>query len=403
MYKSRFLLWMGLLLFLLKMGARRQSDFDLDSPEALANLNRLSGCDQLDLAHPDTLDHFLGHVQPAEISAKVRRNMVYRLIRMKTLDSGRVMGHFVISLDGTQELTFRKRHCKHCLKRTRNGKTQYYHNVLEAKLLTPSGLAISVGTEFIENIDPEATKQDCELKAFARLAPRLKRDFPQLLICLSLDALYANGTVMEICRQYHWKYFITFKKGSLPAVWQEYQTLLELCPENRKVYHPSPDCRQELAWVENLEYTDDQRRRQQFNAFQCQEQEGEQRRFFAWLTNFSVGAENVATLGNCGGRLRWKIENEGFNIQKNSGLNLEHAYSRDDQKSKNFYLLLQIAHVILQLMEKGNLLGASVVKVFGSLCNLARRLAESLRNHPIDPEALDSAAAARLRIRLDGL
>ena len=403
MYESRFLLWMGMLLFLLKMGARRQLDFELDSPEALANLNRLSGCDQSDLAHPDTLDHYLGHVEPAEISAKIRHRMVHHLIRTKALDSERVMGHFMIGVDGTQELSFPERHCQYCLERTNGSKTLYYHNVLEAKLLTSKGLAISVGTEFIENTDPEATKQDCELKAFTRLAAQLKRDFPQLRLCLSLDALYANGSVLDICRQNRWKYIITFKKGSLPAVWQEYQTLLELCPQNRKVHHPSPNCRQELAWVENLQYIDDQGRQQQFHAFQCQEQQGKDQRFFAWLTNFSVWAQNVAGLANRGGRLRWKIENEGFNVQKNGGFNLEHAYSKDDQKMKNFYLLLQIAHLILQLMEKGNLLGANVVKLFGSLYNLARRLAESLRNHPIDAEALDSAAAARIQIRLHGL
>jgi len=220
-YESRFLLWMGLLLFLLKLGARRQLDFELDSPEALANLNRLASCDQPTSARHDTLEHFLGHVHPSEISDKVRRKMVHRLIRMKALDSGRLMGHFLVNIDGTGQLTFHQRHCPHCLQQTIGGKTIYYHHVLEAKVVTPNGLAISIGTEFIENSDPKATKQDCELKAFARLAPRLKRDFPQLLLCLCLDGLYANGSVLEICRQNHWKYFINIKEGSLPAVWQD--------------------------------------------------------------------------------------------------------------------------------------------------------------------------------------
>lgn len=79
-------------------------------------------------------------------------------------------------------------------------------------------MAISVGSESIENADPHATKQDCELKAFARLAGRLKRDFPQLLICLLLDGLYANGSVLDTCRQNGWKYIITFKEGSLQAM-----------------------------------------------------------------------------------------------------------------------------------------------------------------------------------------
>ena len=42
-------------------------------------------------------------------------------------------------------------------------------------------------------------------------------------------------------------------------------------------------------------------------------------------------------------------------MQKNSGLNLEHAYS-DDGDWAAYYLLLQIAHLLLQLVEKGSLL-----------------------------------------------
>jgi hypothetical protein len=48
----------------------------------------------------------------------------------------------------------------------------------------------------------------------------------------------------------------------------------------------------------------------------------------------------VERLANQGGRLRWKIENEGFNVQKNSELNMEHAYSEDPVARKVFYLLL---------------------------------------------------------------
>ena len=65
-YPSRFLSWMGLMIFLLKLGSRRQVGFELDSPPALANLNRLSGCRQEKPAHHDTLNHFLGHVHPGE-------------------------------------------------------------------------------------------------------------------------------------------------------------------------------------------------------------------------------------------------------------------------------------------------------------------------------------------------
>jgi hypothetical protein len=388
---------MGLMLFVLKVGSRRQLRFELDSPEALANHNRLAACAQETMAHSDTLDHFLGHVPPDQYP-KLRRQMIYRLIRMKVLDSARLFGHFLVVLDGTGQLFFRQRHCPHCLEQTVNGQTHYYHQVLEAKIVTPDGLALSVGSEFIENTDPKATKQDCELQAFSRLAVRLKRDFPQLPLCLCLDGLYAKGTVLQTCHDHHWKYLITFQSGSLPAVWNEYLCLRDLCPQNHRTCVPSVGIRQELRWVEDLAFTDDQKRRHRFGAFQCHEEGGRQQRLFAWITNFHLRAENVAILANRGGRCRWKIENEGFNIQKNGGFNLEHAYSTGSWQIANFYVLLQIAHLILQLVERGSLLNGNCKRLFGSIRNLARRLAESLRNHPISAEALEPAA---IQIRLN--
>ena len=68
---------------------------------------------------------------------------------------------------------------------------------------------------------------------------------------------------------------------------------------------------------------------------------------------------------------------------------------------KNFYVLLQIAHMILQLMERGSLLGGDCKLLFGCIRNLARRLSESLRNRLIPPEATDPAIARHIQIRLN--
>ena len=84
-----------------------------------------------------------------------------------------------------------------------------------------------------------------------------------------------------------------------------------------------------------------------------------------------------------------------------SGFNLEHAYSTGKWQIKNFYVLLQIAHMILQLIECGSLLVADCKWLFGSIRNLAKRLAESLRNRLIPPEATDPAVAGGIQIRLD--
>jgi hypothetical protein len=399
-YGRRFLLWMGLMGFLLKLGSRRRLRFELDTPQALANLNRLAHVQQEAMAHSDTLNYFLGKVPVGSLPA-LRRKMVQRLLRMKALDHGRLLGHFLIVIDATGQLRFNQRHCEHCLEQKHGEQTLYFHNVLEAKLITPEGLAISLDSEFIENAAPGASKQDCELKAFARLAPRLKKSYPQLLLCLLFDGLYANGTALDICEKHHWKYIITFKEGSLPALWADYQGLLQLLPRNRASHTTPEGAKQAFAWVEQLEHVDDQKRHHRVNAFQCQEQRDGESHFFAWLTNFSVSRPSVAMLGNRGGRCRWKIENEGFNTQKNGGFNLEHAYSTGELEIKNFYVLLQIAHLILQLVERGSLLRQDARKLFGSLANLARRLAESIRNVLIAPDAIDPLRAAAIQIRLN--
>lgn len=401
-FPARFLLWMGLMLFLMRLGARRRLDSELDSPQTLINLNTLARDEQEKVAHHDTLNYFLIRL-PLNTLPRLRRKMIRRLLRMKALDHGRLMGYFLVVFDGTGQLHFRERHCPHCLEQKHDEHTLYYHNVLEAKLVTPEGLAISLDSEFIENADPKASKQDCELKAFARIARRLKTDFPQLQLCLLLDGLFANGTAMSICQANRWKYIITFKEGSLPALWTDYQGLLRQCPENHKAHRTPDGVRQTFAWVEQLEHVDDQKRTHHVNAFQCQERDdqGEKTGFFAWLTNWRITADNVVALGNRGGRCRWKIENEGFNVQKNNGFNLEHAYSLDDVAIKNFYVLMQIAHLIAQLVERGRLFGADATRLFGSLSDLARRLAESIRNVVIGADAVDPANARSIQIRLN--
>jgi len=64
--------------------------------------------------------------------------------------------------------------------------------------------------------------------------------------------------------------------------------------------------------------------------------------------------------------VRWKIENEGFNVQKKGGYELEHAYTNHPNSAKVFYFLLQIAHLLAQLLYKTTLLKANFTDGFGS-------------------------------------
>jgi hypothetical protein len=414
-YDKRFLIWWGISLYLFQLGSRRQLDFDLDArgTQVLNNLNRLAQTQQETRPVHDTLDHFLEHTGAAPF-AELRTHMLRRLIRMRSLDAARLQGRFVVALDATGHLAFRRQHCPHCLVYRHATHTTYLHQVLEAKILGPAGLTLSMASEFIENSDSNAAlsgevhKQDCELKALSRLLPQLRRDFPQLRLCLSGDSLYACGRTLQLAKDYHCNYVLTFKPGHMPAVWKDFQGLLKLCPGNELTCSTPQGVHQVYRWVHGLSYQDDQDRTWQFNAIECTEVVDGETTVFAWITDLKVDTRTVEEIATKGGRHRWHIENQGFNRQKNSGLNLEHAFSTDPERLKAYYYLLQIAHIILQILEVGSLLrnvaaefGRTPMQLFGSLKNLARRLLEAFRYIALSDEAFDHSRASRIQIRFD--
>jgi hypothetical protein len=417
-YHKRFLIWWGLSLFLCKLGSRRQLDyqFNTDGPEVLNNLNHLAGTAQDSRPVNQTLEYFLEKIGSAPI-ARLRQRMVQRLIRMKALDAARLQGHFVVLIDGSGYLVFGSKHCEHCLRQRHGARTLYMHQVLEAKVLGPAHAVFSIATEFIDNRDaqgtapgasPEHLKQDCELTAQRRLRARLRTEFPQLRLCLSGDGLYACGEGFQVANDYKCEYIYTFQPGRLPALWQDFQGLLRLCPEQRREWITPQGLRQVYRWVNGLSYTDSAGRRWTFQAIVCTETDREGKTTeWSWVTSLEVSHETVVEVATKGGRERWRAENEGFNTQKNSGLNLEHAYSHTGWAA--YYFLLQIAHLLLQLVEKGSLLRhlaaeqgkRTAVELYGSLKNMAQRLWESLRYRHWPEEVFDPAAAGLIQIRLD--
>jgi len=396
-YEAPFLVMMGILMFLEKLGARRQVKFEFHTAPMLMNINALAGTSAAQIAHPDTLQHLMKKMRYTEL-AQLLVTLLRSLIRSRALDRFRMLGYRLAAIDATGHLVFHALHCPHCLTQTQGGATTYYHMVLEAKLVTYNGMAFSMATEFIENPDPAPTKQDCEQKAFTRLVPQLKAAFPQMPMCLLLDGLYLGEPVLELIENNRWKYVITFKEGSAPAVWREFEALSELCPDNRAT-RTRKGARQHFRWVNGIDFGT-----KKINAIECIEEaaDGITTRY-AWATNIEVTRENVSTIANEGGRLRWKIENEGFNEQKNGGYNLEHAYSMEPNAAKSYYVLLQLAHMIETLIQKGGLitrvLGRTLRQAIGGVRKLAAYLKESLRNHIIPATLIESPG--RIQIRFD--
>ena len=417
-YDRRFLMWWGILLFQLRLGSRRQLDYHLRDLEThvLDNLNRLADTAQDSLPVHKTLDHFLGHVGSAAL-AHLLTLSIRRLIRMKALDHIRRDSSFVVALDGSGYLSFSRPHCPVCLTRKQGDVVLYFHHVLEAKIVGMSGLALSIGSEFIDNTDrsganqiwDETVKQDCELKAFTRLARQLKRQYPQTPLCISGDSIYACGTGFQTCKDQGWDFVFVFKEGRTPALWADFIGLLGLEPGNLVRCKLPNGTKQRFRWVNQMRYEDTEGRTHILDAIICEETADDgTATTYAWVTNLKVTRHNVIEIAEKGGRVRSKIENQGFNIQKNNGYNMEHAYSEGPDSLKCFYILLQIAHMILQLVERGSLLkklahdyGTTIPKLLGSINNLSRRLLECLRYFRIPDSAFDPQLAAACQIRLD--
>jgi hypothetical protein len=403
-YPLAGLAFAGVMMFLCRLEARRQIGLLLRNGPSVDKFQALFDVEAF--PHGDTLNEVFSKLDPNQ-GQDVVCTMIKTVIRKKVLYAYRLFDiYFVVSIDGTGTLTFSERHCPYCLTRTHNGKTLYYHNVLEAKLVTKNGFAFSLMTEFIENPGENPTKQDCELKAFYRLADRLKKQFPRLPILLTLDGLFAGGPTFDLCKKHGWKFMIVLKDNDLSSVNEEFDALLKLQRGNRFYWRTGKkaEIKQNFRWAEDISYVDSESREHNLSVIECRETKSDPKREekttkFKWVTNYKVSVNNVVTLANNGGRIRWKVENEGFNVQKNGGYGLEHAYTNNPTSAKIFYFLLQIAHMLAQLLYKGDLLKKAFPAGFGSEKNFAFHLLEAWRNARLTKDAIETILHPRFQIR----
>lgn len=320
----------------------RQVTQTFNTEETVKNIANLLELNLEEIPHYDTINDVFETINIEELR-KIQKYMVTRLIRSKMFDKYKYKKkYFHIVIDGTGLATFKKRHCKNCLKKTYNKGQEneysiYYHYVLEAKLVV-GDIVISIDTEFVENEKENVEKQDCELRAFYRMAKRIKRNYPKLSIILSGDALYACEPVIEICIKNKWKYILRLKEERMKRLGEEIKGI-EKAEEEGAV----------IKYWNAIKYGEVQFEKQ---ANVLKYYEKKKRIEFMWITSFTITEKNKEELIYYG-KQRWKIENEGFNMQKNGIFDIEYVYSKNYNAMKAHYFFIQFAHTIRQLLEKG--------------------------------------------------
>jgi len=401
-YSNAALAWTAILMYAGRLGARRQIKYLLNTARARDRLGALCHEAVEAVPHGDTVDDYLVATAPAAVEA-IPQAMVRALLEARRLEPFRLLGkYYLASVDLSGHLYLGdtpSAFTEGCLTRTtEDGRTLHYRPVCEAKLITRTGLALSIGSEFVENppdLNPDTDAQDSELPAARRLFPRLKRAFGGFAFCALLDARYCNETGFVLCQENDWRFIITLKEGSLPSVWKEFQALRGLVPQNRRRVIVD-DIAYDYAWVNAVPYG-----KRKLNVLECRWTDAKGDHRFVWATDIHITVETCQPLAQEGGRHRWKTENEGFRAQKHGGFEMEHAYAKRPMSAKNFYLLLQVAHILTQMLECYCRGKKTVKHAFGSLRNLARAFLESFRRDSLPaPETLRQFLNQPIQVRL---
>lgn len=305
--------------------------------------------------------------------------MIGQLIKSRTFDDARLFGQWhVIVVDGTVQ--------EKCRKGDPGGLARgsaRYRYVLQACILM-NGVRLPFLHESVDTDDPVRDKEDCELNAFKRLAPRLKELFPRLPVIIVGDALYCCAPAAEICEANKWKYLFCIKEGRQPSLWSEVLELLPHQSRNRaRLLHGAGDGApfHDFRWVTDLPFG---------NGTASVILEGDvaagAATLYAWITNMHrLTADRVTALCAATGRERHCIEDH-FNTQKNNGAGLGHAFCANETASKNYYSVMQCAQIIWELFYHGHL-----ARLYGwarqtSQMALAQMIAEGMRALGPPPE-----------------
>lgn len=268
-------------------------------------------------------------------------------------------------------------------------------------------MAVSIMNEIIKNEDrrkeneteedvlhksEEEIKQDCELNASKRLIPSSRKRYPRLPIRIIADSLYPSIRLIGLCEEENIEYIFVLKDKKIPTLLTEFLTLVSLPTGNREIIETKEKIILTL-WENNIDY-----RGKQINVIGQISKNKETGKYskWMWITNREITRKNLYKIIYCA-KLRDYIENQGFREQKiTSGIDLEHVYSKDIKAIKVIYTIIQITHLILQIIEHSDICG-EFNKKYGSVKVFRRKFYAHLTEKDINIEIIQ----IKIQIRFD--
>jgi len=380
----------GIVMFVFQIGSRREVNREM-TDIGFENLKAIFP--ELEtLPHGDTLARLLEVIDVSQIQESMIE-LLKDLIRRKKFRNYLHGKRLLIAIDGTQKFyrdyQWDPEHPGLVRHVGEEKEKQHYVYVLESVLILDNGITLPFFSVFLDGaeqtadpellstgediISGEIKKQDCERKAFRRMASMIKEHFRNTRISIVVDGLYACGPIIQICRKNKWGYMISLKQGSMSAVWSDAVGIMKLEDKNR-LRVMWGDRRQNYRWANEIEY--DYRdnngvlRRLKLNVVICDEtwtvvhsrSTGETEECstrYAWLSSSPINRSNVFNRCTKMGRYRWGIENNIL-TEKHQGYYYENCYSYTWNVMEGYHYLMKIGHFLNVMVANSELLNSKV-------------------------------------------
>jgi hypothetical protein len=297
--------------------------------------------------------------------------VVKKLKANKALESCKIHGLFVLSLDANEHFKSRSRCCPQCCQREiqetdaqghKHKVIEYYHRYVFAQSNGPE-------INLLLDVEPIRPGEE-ECAAALRLLGRLRRIYGvRFLDAITADAWYAKGPFLRSVEKLGWEW-ITVLKDERRDVYQEAQQLSRGHKPSVAFEDRERDRQVELWEVKDLDFSEGYggkvrvvRSREQW--IQTKMEGGKKTRQpqeSQWIWATSAGLDGYpAQVIYQGGHRRWGIENKAFN-ELTQAYHLEHCYHHQPNS-----MLAQMLILIL---------GFTLFTAFAELHSQLRRLGE---------------------------
>lgn len=339
----------GFAVFSLKYPSLLQFDKNKDKRRIKYNLRTLFGVQKAPC--DTTLREICDEIDPYALRPAFTK-IIKTAHREGVLDDYGFLGGHLLSMDATGHFSSGNVSCPHCCeKHHRNGKVEYYHQLMGASLVHPDKAQVfPLFPEAITKQDGK-TKNDCESNAAKRLLPAIHKALPDLKFIVLQDAIGADAPNIRMIKNQGYSYIITVTADDQVSLYNEVQK--RVCQGESDEFEVVGDDGVTRGYrfingvplnksnpdvlVNYLDYWEIKNDKIIYS--------------HQWITDIELTRENVNPVMRAG-RARWKVENETFNTLKNLGYNLEHNYGHGEKHlSTVFATLMMLAFLVDQMQE----------------------------------------------------